>query len=221
MADILLHDYWRSSAAYRVRIALNIKGLPYRQHSVHLVRDGGEQKKPDYLTVNPQGLVPALQVDGLTITQSLVIMEWLEEQYPQPALLPGQPAEKAWVRALAQVVACDIHPLNNLRVMSWLKDDANGAMDDETFTQWYQHWIKAGFRAIETQLESSPFSGLCCYGDAPGYADACLIPQMYNAERFACDLEGFPRIRTITEYCRKLPAFLNALPENQPDAITS
>ncbi|MCF6225678.1 MAG: maleylacetoacetate isomerase [Xanthomonadales bacterium] len=221
MAEILLYDYWRSSAAYRVRIALNIKGLRYQQRSVHLVRDGGEQKKSEYLAVNPQGLVPALQVDGLTITQSLAILEWLEEQYPQPALLPVQAAERAWVRALAQIVAADIHPLNNLRVMSWLKDDANGAMDNKTFMQWYHHWIKAGFRVIESQLENSPFSGLCCYGDVPGYADACLIPQMYNAERFACDLQEFPRIRTITEYCRKLPAFLNALPENQPDAITS
>ena len=221
MPEIVLYDYWRSSAAYRVRIALNLKGLQYRQQSVHLVRDGGEQKKPAYRALNPQGLVPSLQVGEMTLTQSLAIIEWLEEVYPQPALLPTDPEQRAWVRAMAQTVACEIHPLNNLRVMNWLKADDNGAMADDTYINWYHHWIKEGFQAIETQLENNPNSGLCCYADEPGIADTCLIPQVYNAERFACNMDAFPRIRTIVEYCRKLPAFEKALPENQADAIRS
>ncbi|MBE9548413.1 MAG: maleylacetoacetate isomerase [Proteobacteria bacterium] len=221
MSEILLYDYWRSSAAYRVRIALNLKALPYRQQSVHLVRDGGEQKTPAYRAVNPQGLVPSLELDGITLTQSLAIIEWLEERHPQPALLPSDPDQRAWVRAMAQTVACDIHPLNNLRVMNWLKADENGAMPGDSYMSWYHHWIKEGFRAIETQLENSQVAGLCCHADTPGLADVCLIPQVYNAERFNCGLEEFPRIRTIVEYCRKIPAFEKALPENQPDAVTA
>ena len=219
MAEILLYDYWRSSAAYRVRIALNLKGIEYQQQSIHLVRAGGEQKSAAYRAVNPLGLVPSLQVGELNLTQSLTIIEWLEESYPQPALLPNDVADRAWVRSVAQTVACDIHPLNNLRVMQWLKNDAQ--MTDEVFTNWYHHWINEGFQAIEKQLVMSSVSGLCCYGDEPGLADACLIPQVYNAERFACNLEAFPRIRAITDYCRKISAFEKALPENQLDAISS
>ncbi len=219
MAEILLYDYWRSSAAYRVRIALNLKGIEYQQQSIHLVRAGGEQKSAAYRAINPMGLVPSLQVGDLNLTQSLAIIEWLEENYPQPALLPNDVDDRAWVRSVAQTVACDIHPLNNLRVMQWLKNDAQ--ITDEVFTNWYHHWINEGFQAIEKQLVMSSVSGLCCYGDEPGLADACLIPQVYNAERFACNLEAFPRIRTITDYCRKILAFEKALPENQLDAIST
>ncbi len=216
MAKIVLYDYWRSSAAYRVRIALNLKGLDYQQHSVNLVRDGGEQKMPAYRGINPQGLVPSLQIGEQTLTQSLAIIEWLDAEHPQPALLPVAAVDKAKARALALMVACDIHPLNNLRVMSWLKQEAD--FTDTSYMRWYHHWIIAGFTAFEQQLELNQHSSRCCSGDQPGLADICLIPQVYNAERFNCELGDFPRIRKIAAYCRKLPAFEKALPENQADA---
>lgn len=216
MAELLLYDYWRSSAAYRVRIALNLKNLDYQQQSVHLVRDGGEQKMPAYRAINPQGLVPALQAGDKTLTQSLAIIEWLDEKYPEPALLPATAFAKAQVRAMALMVACDIHPLNNLRVMSWLKQEAE--LTDETYMRWYRHWITEGFTALEKQLELYQSNSLFCDGDQVGMADICLIPQVYNAERFNCDISNFPRIRKISAYCRKIPAFEKALPENQADA---
>jgi len=217
MAELLLYDYWRSSAAYRVRIALNLKAVDYQQQSIHLLRDGGEQAQPEYRAVNPQGLVPVLQAGAHTLTQSLAIIEWLDQQYPEPALLPADVIGKAQARAMALLVACDIHPLNNLRVMNWLKQKAK--MADETYMRWYHHWIIEGFTAFEQQLELNHAESNCCNGENPGMADICLIPQVYNAERFACDLDNFPRIRKIAAYCRKLPAFEQALPENQADAI--
>ena len=217
MTEMILYDYWRSSAAYRVRIALNLKGLDYQAVSVHLVKQGGEQKLPAYKEINPQGLVPSLKSGNLTLTQSLAIIDWLDEVHPQPALLPQDPADRAYVRSLALAVACDIHPLNNLRVMNWLK--TNTQMSDELYMQWYRHWIQEGFEAFEKQLLTSGLSGQCCYGDSPGLADLLLIPQVYNAERFNCPLDTYPQIRKIVAYCRTLPAFTRALPENQLDAV--
>ncbi len=216
MPELLLYDYWRSSAAYRVRIALNLKNLDYCQQSVHLVRDGGEQKMPAYRAINPQGLVPTLQAGDKTLTQSLAIIEWLDEKYPGPALLPAAAVAKAQVRAMALMIACDIHPLNNLRVMSWLKQEAE--LTDETYMRWYHHWITEGFTAFEKKLELNQSNSRFCYGEQAGLADICLIPQVYNAERFNCDISNFPRIRKISAYCRKIPAFEKALPENQADA---
>ncbi len=217
MPELILYDYWRSSAGYRVRIALNLKELDYQHESVHLVREGGEQKMPAYRAINPQGLVPALQVGSETLTQSLAIIEWLDERYPEPALLPATAIAKAKVRALALMVACDIHPLNNLRVMKWLKQEAE--LTDETYMRWYHHWIIEGFTAFEKQLVLYQGNSQFCAGEQAGIADICLIPQVYNAERFNCDISNFPRIKKIAEYCRKIPAFEKALPENQADAI--
>lgn len=216
MPELILYDYWRSSAAYRVRIALNLKGLEYQQQSIHLVRDGGEQKMHAYRAVNPQGLVPALRAGNETLTQSLAIIEWLDENHPEPALLPPTATARAQVRAMAMLVACDIHPLNNLRIMSWLKQEAE--LSDEIYMRWYHHWITVGFTALEQQLELHQHNSPYCNGEQAGLADICLIPQVYNAERFNCDISNFPRIRKIAAVCRKIPAFEKALPENQPDA---
>lgn len=213
---MLLYDYWRSSASYRVRIALNLKGLSYQQKSVHLVRDGGEQKKPEYTAINPQGLVPTLVDDGIVLTQSMAIMEYLDERYPEPALLPADLVDKARVRAMALVIACDIHPLNNSSVTSYIGTTLQ--QSGTVINEWYCHWINRGFTALETLLENSGSSGLCCYGDDPGLADICLVPQVYNAERFNCDLVPFKNIRRISGYCRSLKAFTMATPEHQADA---
>lgn len=213
---LVLHDYWRSSAAYRVRIALNLKGLAYRQVPVNLVRDGGEQHGTAYREINPQGLVPALVHAGLVITQSLAICEYLEVRFPAPALLPSDPGQRAGVRSMAQAVACDLHPLNNLRVQQFLRSRL-GAGDDARL-EWMLHWMNEGFAALERMLRGNPATGLCCHGDEPGLADCCLIPQVYNADRFGCDMSGYPVISRIVGHCRTLPAFAAAAPENQPDA---
>jgi maleylacetoacetate isomerase len=219
MADpakgLVLYGYWRSSSAYRVRIALNLKGLEYRQEHVHLVRDGGEQHAPEYRALNPLGLVPAL-VDGTNvIVQSLAICEYLEETQAGMALLPGEAAGRAWVRSFVQTVSSEIQPLNNLGVMNYLKDELG--QQPEAVRLWYRHWVERGFIALETWLNQAA-SGDYCFGNHPTLADCFLVPQVYNAERFKCDLGNYPRIREVTERCRALDAFRAAAPENQPDA---
>lgn len=212
-----LYGYWRSSAAYRVRIALNLKGLAYQQVPVHLVRDGGEQHGEAYQALNPQGLVPLLvdeENGGARIAQSLAIIEYLEEIFPVPAILPADPVERAQARALALHLACDVHPLNNLRVLQYLSRELG--VDDAAKNAWYRHWVAAGLAAVE--------QGLAAYGDTfslgtrPGYLEACLIPQVYNARRFDCDLDAYPRILALTARCEALDAFRHAAPDAQPDA---
>lgn len=209
-----LYGYFRSSAAYRVRIALNLKGIAVEHAFVHLRRK--DQEKPDYAAINPQKFVPTL-VDGEhTLLQSLAIIEYLEETHPAPPLLPADPAGRARVRALAQAIACDIHPLNNLRVLRHL-GSALG-LDEAARNRWYHHWIAEGFAALEAMLAGHPATGRLCHGDEPTLADLCLVPQVYNAERFDCDLAPYPVIRRIAEAARAIPAFAEAAPENQPDA---
>ncbi len=211
---LTLYSYWRSSAAYRVRIALNLKGLAYQQVPVHLVKDGGQQHAADYLALNPQGLLPLL-VEGKTkIAQSLAILEYLEETHPQPALLPSDPGQRAQVRALALHIACDIHPLNNLRVLQYLSGTLG--VEGEAKDTWYRHWVDVGLAAVEQGLMRLP--GRLSLGERPGYLEACLIPQVYNARRFNCDLNAYPRILDVVARCESLDAFKNAAPEVQPDA---
>ncbi|RUR30363.1 maleylacetoacetate isomerase [Vreelandella andesensis] len=210
-----LFGYFRSSAAYRVRIALNLKGLDYDQVPVNLVKS--EQRGGDHLARNPQGLVPSLVLDDSTVVnQSLAICEYLDEVYPMPALLPVNALARARVRALAQLVACDIHPLNNLRVLKYLVGELG--TDETAKLAWYRHWVTEGFAALETTLATDPSSGDFCHGNTPTLADICLIPQVYNAERFECDLAAYPTIQRIAAHCRSLPAFTKAAPEVQPDA---
>lgn len=216
MGAVVLYDYWRSSASYRVRIALNLKGVEYEQRPINLVRDGGEQHTAAYRAVNPQGLVPALEHGGRVFTQSLAICEYLDEVFRGPSLLPADPAARARVRAMALAVSCDIHPLNNLRVQQYLKAEF-AASESQTFA-WMDHWMRTGFAAFESMLADSEIMGLCCAGDEPGLADCCLVPQVYNAERFGCEMADFPLINRIVAHCRSLPAFIAAAPENQPDA---
>lgn len=212
---LLLYGYWRSSSAYRVRIALNLKGLAYRQQPVHLVRGGGEQHRPGYREVNPLGLVPALRHGPHTLVQSMAICEYLEETFPRPPLLPADATGRARVRAIAQTICSEVQPLNNLGVLAYLKGDMG--LDDAAAARWYAHWVARGFAALETVL-GDPASGDFCHGDRPTLADCYLVPQVYNAERFECDLEPYPRIRGIVARCRALPAFMAAAPERQADA---
>ncbi|WP_374304503.1 maleylacetoacetate isomerase [Ferrovibrio sp.] len=211
---MLLYGYFRSSAAYRVRIALNLKGLAYDNHFIHLQKN--DQLSEDYARLNPQKQVPALVDDGTMLTQSLAIMEYLDETHPDPALLPSDPAERARVRALALAIACDIHPLNNLRVLRYLVKEMG--LPEEKKNQWYQHWIENGFQAVEKMLAGSPATGRFCHGDSPTMADICLVPQVANARRFDCDLSAFPTVVRIDAECRKLEAFAKAAPDKQPDA---
>lgn len=214
---LTLYGYWRSSAAYRVRIALNLKGLEYAQQAVHLVRDGGEQHLPGYQTLNPQQLVPTLVHGERVLHQSLAIIEYLDEAITaKPSLLPPDPRQRARVRALAQLVACDIHPVNNLRVMQYLQTELD--VDATQRERWTRHWIQLGFDAFEAMLASDLSTGTFCHGDAPGLADACLVPQVYNARRFDMDIDAWPTIARIDARCRELPAVQRAMPENQPDA---
>ncbi|ENX57046.1 MULTISPECIES: maleylacetoacetate isomerase [Acinetobacter] len=206
-----LYSYFRSSAAYRVRIALNLKALPYETEAVHLVKN--EQQLASYRALNPSQLVPTLLDQDQTFTQSLSILEYLEECYPAKALLPKDLVERAKVRAFAQSIACDIHPINNLRVLKYLQNDL--AISNEQKTLWYRHWILEGFHSLEMQLQHS--NGQFCFGPQPTFADCCLIPQVYNAKRFKIDLSAFPKIESIYQHCLTLPAFLNATPEQQPD----
>lgn len=212
---IELYTYFRSSAAYRVRIALNIKGIDYQPHFVHLVRDGGQHKKPEYLELNPQGFVPTLIHQERVLTQSLAIIEYVDEVFPEPALLPRSPESRAHVRSLAQIVACDMHPLNNQRVLKHLTEVLQRTEQERL--EWYRHWIHEGFRAFEARLAVHP-PGLYCYGQAPTLADVCLVPQVFNGKRFDCDLSAYPRLLQIYENCMRLSAFQAAAPENQEDA---
>lgn len=213
---LTLHNYFRSSASYRVRIALNLKGLPYHYAPVHLLKDGGQQHSNDYQRVNPARLVPTLVDDGHAIGQSLAIIEYLDETHPEPALMPRDPLGRARVRALAQSVACEIHPLNNLRVLQYLDNDLQ--VNESTKATWYRHWITLGFTAIEAMLASDPATGVFCHGDTPGLADCCLIPQIANSRRFDTPLDAFPTIRRIEQACLALDAFAKAAPPLQPDA---
>jgi maleylacetoacetate isomerase len=208
---ITLYDYWRSSAAYRVRIALNLKGQAYAAVSINLASGG--QSDPDYVGKNPQGLVPLLIDDGAVMSQSLAIIEYLDECYPEPAFLPTSPRDRAHVRALAQIIACDIHPVNNLRMLNYLKGPLG--VDDAGVATWYRHWITQGFKALETMVSGTAFM----FGKHVTLADICLVPQMANARRFATDLSAFPKLVQIDEALRALPSFEKALPENQPDAV--
>ncbi len=212
---IKLFGYWRSTAAYRVRIALNFKQLDYEQKSVHLVKDGGEQHQADYQTINPQSLVPTLIDDEITIGQSIAIIEYLEDKYPTPKLLPQDLNDRAIARQLCQLVACDIHPLNNLRVLQYLKS-LNIKDDDKN--QWYHHWIREGFHAYEAILKQQNRVGEYSLGKELSIADLCLIPQIYNANRFDFPMQKFPELMRINENCLKLDCFQQALPENQTDA---
>ncbi len=211
-----LYTYFRSSAAYRVRIALALKGLAYESEPVHLLRGGGEQLQAAYRTLNPAALVPALQDEGAMLTQSLAILEYLEETHPAPALLPPDAPGRARVRALALAVACDIHPLNNLRVLRYLSHMLQ--VPEAARNTWAQHWIALGFAALEEDLARSPHTGLCCHGDAPTLADCCLVPQVFNARRFGLDLAPYPTVLRIAEHCEGLAPFQAAHPARQPDA---
>ncbi|MCG6871451.1 MAG: maleylacetoacetate isomerase [Gammaproteobacteria bacterium] len=211
-AKLRLYDYFRSSAAYRVRIALNLKGIPYTQQSVNLL--AGEQDGLEYGAINPQGVVPSLEIaPGDYLYQSLAILEWIEERYPEPALLPADPLERARVRALAMVVACDIHPLNIVRVLRYLENELEVPADARS--RWYTHWIQRGFHALETQLSAQ---GPFCRGAQLSLADVCLVPQVFNARRFEVPLDDFPRIVRSADHCNGLEPFARARPENQPDA---
>jgi maleylacetoacetate isomerase len=211
-----LYGYWRSSAAWRVRIALNLKGLEWESVPVHLVRGGGEQHQPAFLELNPQGLLPVLEVDGRVLTQSLAIIEYLEETRPDPRLLPVDPAGRARVRALAQLVSSEIHPLNNLRVLRYLRDRLG--LDDARRDDWYRHWLREGLGALEARLGRESGTGRFCHGELPGLADCCLVPQLYNARRYGCPLEAYPTLLRIEAACNELGAFRTAAAEAQPDA---
>ncbi|MEO6023484.1 MAG: maleylacetoacetate isomerase [Burkholderiales bacterium] len=211
-----LYGYFRSSAAYRARIALNLKGLDYERAIVHLTKGGGEQFASEYRALNAQSLVPVLQVGGDTLTQSVAIIEYLDEVYPEPTLLPKTPIERARVRSIALSIACEIHPLNNLRVLRYLINDlkVTEAQKDE----WYRHWIVTGLAPLEMRLVNDPATGRFCHGDAPGLADICLVPQLANARRFNIALDDFPTLVRIEQACMVLKSFQDAAPSAQPDA---
>ncbi len=211
-----LYTYFRSSAAYRVRIALNLKGLQPEMVPIHLLKDGGMQLQPEYRTVNPEALVPALEDEGQVLTQSLAIIEYLEETHPAPALLPADALGRARVRALALAVACDIHPINNLRILRYLSGELG--VSEEQKNAWYRHWCAQGLAALEAQLARSSQTDTFCHGDTPTIADCCLVPQVFNAQRFNVDLSAMPTIQRINAACLQLPAFIAAQPGQQADA---
>jgi maleylacetoacetate isomerase/maleylpyruvate isomerase len=212
-----LYTYWRSSTAYRARIALNLKRIPYKAEYVSLPK--GDHHAAAYLAVNPQGLVPTLMDGSRIIVQSLAIMEYLEEVHPLPSLLPEDSPGRAYVRALAQIVGCEMHPLNNVRVLRYL--EARLQVDESGRNAWYAHWIAEGFRAFEAMLRTSGRSGAFCLGDGPTLADVCLVPQVYNARRFNCPLDAYPLLLRIAGHCEASPEFRAARPEVQEDAPTS
>lgn len=214
--QLRLYSYWRSSAAYRVRIGLNLKGLRYETVPVHLVRDGGEQHQAEYAAVNPQHLVPTLTHGVRVIRQSLAILEYLDEAWPSPRLLPMTARDRARVRSLALLVAADIHPLNNLRVLQYFENTWRVPQDERD--EWIRHWIVEGFSAMEALLANDAATGTYCHGQTPGLADCCLVPQVFNARRFGVDMATFPTIARIEAACLELPAFADARPEKQPDA---
>jgi maleylacetoacetate isomerase len=211
---MILHDYHRSSAAFRVRIALRLKGLAAERRFVHLLKD--EQRAPAFLARNPQGLVPVLEDGPQVLAQSLAIVEYLEETHPAPPLLPAAPADRAWVRALALAVACEIHPLNNLRVLRYLEHTLG--VDEAGRGAWYAHWVTEGLAAVERLLERRPGPGPFCLAGTPTLADVCLVPQVFNARRFKVPLEAFPRVLAVVDACLALEAFDLAQPAKQPDA---
>ena len=211
-----LYGYFRSSAAYRVRIALNLKNLTYETVPVHLLKDGGQQLTQSYRELNPTGLVPTLQEDDWTLGQSMAILEYLEETHPNPPLLPVDARQRARVRSIAQFIACDIHPLNNLRVLKYLKHELK--VDDEARNAWYRHWVEQGLAAVEGMLAGHSATGRYCHGDQPTFADLCLVPQVANARRFNCDISTMPTIASIDAACAELPAFQQAAPGSQPDS---
>jgi maleylpyruvate isomerase len=211
-----LYSYFRSSASYRVRIALNLKGLAYDTVPVHLLNQGGEQLLPAFAELNPHALVPVLAHEDDRMTQSLAMLEYLEERFPLPALLPGDAARRAHIRELSLAIACEIHPLNNLRVLRYLKHQLG--LDDDKKNAWIHHWIELGFAALEQQLAGDGARGSFCVGDAPTMADCCLVPQIFNARRFQVDMAPYPTLCAIEAACSALPAFQAAHPTQQPDA---
>jgi maleylacetoacetate isomerase len=216
-ADLTLYGYWRSSAAYRVRIGLNLKGLDYAQVPVHLLQEGGQQHSDSYRQLNPQELVPLLVDEangGVRIAQSLAILEYLDERFDGPALLPQDPLRRAQVRALALHIACDVHPLSNLRVLQYLGDEL--CLAESVRNRWYLHWLHRGLSAVEEGL--AVFKDELSLGEQPGYLEACLIPQLYNARRYQADLSTYPRLLALASRCEPLSAFSQAVPEVQPDA---
>jgi maleylacetoacetate isomerase len=210
---LLFHGYFRSSASFRVRIAFNLKGIEPENAYHHLRRN--EHRTPEYLALNPQGLMPALEVDGAVLTQSLAILEYIDERWPEPPLLPADALGRARVRGLAELVACDIHPIDNLRVLRYLRTELG--QDEPTVQAWYNYWIAEGFASLETMLATSPQTGRFCHGDTPTLADLCLIPQVVNSKNFGLDLTPYPTIRRIYDACLAMPAFEAAMPGNQPD----
>ena len=211
-----LYNYFRSSASFRVRIALNFKGLPYEYAVVHLTKGGGQQFAPEFRAINPDALIPVLDDEGQRLTQSLAIIEYLEETHPEPPLLPTAPLERAYVRAIALGVACEIHPLNNLRVLRYLVRDLK--VTDEQKDAWYRHWVEEGLAAIEARLVAEKRSGRYALGNLVTLADVVIVPQIFNAKRFDCRLDHVPTVMRIFDHCMELPAFADAQPARQPDA---
>jgi maleylpyruvate isomerase len=210
-----LYSYFRSSASYRVRIALNLKGVPFEYVPVHLTRGGGEHLAEPFRKLNPQALVPVLEDGKETLAQSLAIIEYLDETRPQPPLLPKSPAARARVRALSLTIACEIHPLNNLKVLNYVTNVLG--VGDDARRAWYHYWIAEGLRALEARLAAERETGKFCHGDAPSLADCCLVPQLFNARRFKCELSGYPTLLAIEKNCQALEAFQRAAPDQQPD----
>jgi len=211
-----LYNYFRSSASFRVRIALNLKGLPYEYAAVHLTKGGGEQFAPAFRALNADALIPVLDDDGVVLTQSLAIIEYLDETRPEPPLLPADPVERAYVRAFALTIACEIHPLDNLRVLRYLV--RNLGASEEKKNEWYRHWVEQGLAALESRVVAERRSGRHVLGDAVTMADVVLVPQIFNARRFDCRLDHAPTLMRIFEHCMKLSSFIDAQPSRQPDA---
>jgi maleylpyruvate isomerase len=213
---VKLYTYFRSSAAFRTRIAINLKGVQCETIEVDLRTAASDQIKPEYRAVNPQGLVPALVVEDTTVAQSLAIIEYLDEVYPEPPLLPRSPVDRARVRAMALAVACDMHPLNNLRVLNYLRSPLGH--DEDTVNAWYRHWIAVGFSGLEQEARRASLDGHYMFGSSVTIADVYIVPQMYNARRFKCDIEPYPTLRSICAHLESLPAFAKAVPEAQKGA---